>query len=103
MVSAGTGFAWPPGVLFNTAVFFVFFTIVLLVYRALPWRQQNYMLLAASYVFYGWWDWRFLLLLAGSTTLDWYLALVIERAREQKGPRAAKRAVTLSVVANLAI
>jgi alginate O-acetyltransferase complex protein AlgI len=90
-------------VLFNTMAFFVFFAIVLLLYRALPWRQQNYMLLAASYVFYGWWDWRFLLLLAASTTLDWYLALVIERAREYRGLAAAKRAVTFSVVANLAI
>jgi D-alanyl-lipoteichoic acid acyltransferase DltB (MBOAT superfamily) len=90
-------------VLFNTAAFFAFFAIVLLLYRVLPWRQQNYMLLAASYVFYGWWDWRFLLLLAASTTLDWYLALVIERAREQQGQVAAKRAVTFSVVANLTI
>jgi alginate O-acetyltransferase complex protein AlgI len=99
----GTSSASQAVVLFNTATFFIFFGVVLLVYRVLPWRQQNYMLLAASYVFYGWWDWRFLTLLAGSTTLDWYLALVIERAREQKGPAAAKRAVALSVVVNLAI
>jgi D-alanyl-lipoteichoic acid acyltransferase DltB (MBOAT superfamily) len=90
-------------VLFNTATFFGFFALVLLAYRILSWRQQNYMLLAASYVFYGWWDWRFLTLLIGSTVLDWYLALYIERAREQSGRAAAKRALTLSVIANLSI
>jgi alginate O-acetyltransferase complex protein AlgI len=99
----GHGLCLAPGVLFNTATFFVFFAVVLALYRALPWRQQNYMLLAASYVFYGWWDWRFLLLLAASTTLDWYLGLVIERSRERKDHAAAKRAVAVSVVANLAI
>ena len=99
----GHGLCFAPGVLFNTAAFFVFFAVVLLLYRALPWRQQNYMLLVASYLFYGWWDWRFLLLLAGSTTLDWYLGLVIERSRERRGHAAAKRAVIVSVVANLAI
>jgi D-alanyl-lipoteichoic acid acyltransferase DltB (MBOAT superfamily) len=90
-------------VLFNTATFFVFFLLVLLLYRQLSQSRQNCMLLAASYVFYGWWDWRFLGLLAGTTLLDWYLALRIERAREHSGTLAAKRAVTASIVANLAV
>ena len=89
--------------LFNTVEFFVFFVVVLLLYRALPHRAQNWMLLVASYVFYGWWDWRFLALIAGSTVLDWALGLLIEHARERKGDRAAKRAVALSVAANLTI
>ena len=36
---------------------------------------QNVLLLAASYVFYGWWDWRFLGLLAGLTLTSWACAL----------------------------
>jgi alginate O-acetyltransferase complex protein AlgI len=89
--------------LFNTAEFLVFFIAVLLLYRALPHRGQNWMLLAASYVFYGWWDWRFLALIAASTVLDWTLALAIERARERKGEAAARRGIILSIVANLTI
>ncbi|MBF0387386.1 MAG: MBOAT family protein [Candidatus Omnitrophica bacterium] len=45
--------------LFNSFEFAVFFLIVLLAYRLLPHRGQNIMLLAASYLFYASWDWRF--------------------------------------------
>ena len=89
--------------LFNTATFFLFFALVLLLYRALPHRAQNWMLLGASYVFYGWWDWRFLGLLGASTLLDWTLALRINAAHERHDRSAAKRGVVISVVANLGI
>ena len=89
--------------LFNTATFLVFFVVVLLLYSKMRWRQQNYMLLVASYIFYGWWDWRFLTLLAATTVLDWYLALRIERAHELSDSRAAKSAIVASVIANLAV
>ena len=55
---------------FNSLQFAVFFVVVYALYRALPHRGQNWMLLAASYVFYGAWDWRFLGLLIGSTVID---------------------------------
>ena len=45
--------------LFNSFEFAVFFLIVLGLYRVLPHRGQNIMLLVASYVFYASWDWRF--------------------------------------------
>ena len=89
--------------LFNTATFLIFFVIVLLLYSRMERRWQNYMLLAASYVFYGWWDWRFLSLLVGTTVLDWYLGLRIERSREQHVAAAAKHAVAASIIANLAV
>ena len=89
--------------LFNTAEFLVFFVGVLLMYRTLPHRGQNWMLLVASYIFYGWWDWRFLGLIAVSTVIDWGVALAIDRARERNHRTAAKRTLILSIVANLAI
>ena len=46
-------------VVFNSLVFLVFFAVVYAAYRALPHRGQNRLLLVSSYVFYGWWDWRF--------------------------------------------
>jgi len=63
--------------LFDTPVYFLFLTLVVLVYWRLPWRKQNWMLLGASYFFYGWWDWRFLALMLLSTTLDYFIAFRI--------------------------
>lgn len=58
--------------LFNSAVFFIYFAIVYGLYWLLRHRLalQNTLLLIASYVFYGWWDWRFLSLLMLSTVVD---------------------------------
>jgi D-alanyl-lipoteichoic acid acyltransferase DltB (MBOAT superfamily) len=55
---------------FNSLHFVVFFVAVYAVYRVLPHRAQNVMLLGASYYFYAAWDWRFLSLLVGSTIVD---------------------------------
>ena len=60
--------------LFNSYTFWVFFAIVLLAYRRLGHRSQNRLLLVASYVFYGFWDWRFLSLIFISTIVDYYSA-----------------------------
>jgi D-alanyl-lipoteichoic acid acyltransferase DltB (MBOAT superfamily) len=60
--------------LFNSWTFAWFFALVLPLYYALDWRRQNIMLLVASYVFYGWWDWRFLFLLMLSTVVDFFVA-----------------------------
>ncbi len=88
---------------FNSWIFPAFFAVVYAVYLALGarrFRAQNAWLLAASWVFYGAWDWRFLGLLGLSTALDYVLALRIEQASEE---RVRKRLVTLSVVANLGV
>jgi alginate O-acetyltransferase complex protein AlgI len=65
-------------VLFNSLQFLVFLPIVYALYRILPFRRQNHMLLAASYIFYGWWDWRFLFLTAFSTTIDFWVGLTMQ-------------------------
>jgi D-alanyl-lipoteichoic acid acyltransferase DltB (MBOAT superfamily) len=54
--------------LFNSIPFLAFFPIVFVAYWTLNRRAQNWFLIAASSVFYGWWDWRFLGLL-------WFTAL----------------------------
>lgn len=83
--------------LFDTAIFFVFLLLVALVYWRLEHKAQNYFLLAASYFFYGWWDWRFLFLMAGSTIVDFLIARQIGRSKD---PRARKILFTLSLVLN---
>ena len=66
---------------FNSLVFLVFFMVVYGLYRALPHRGQNILLLVASYFFYGWWDWRFLTLILISTTVDFLAGRFIGRTR----------------------
>lgn len=84
--------------IFNSIEFLYFLPVVLFLYYLLPHRPQNAMLLAASYFFYGWWDWRFLSLLAISTLVDWWVALAIDDA---PNPRRRKTLLTLSMICNL--
>lgn len=86
--------------LFDTPVFFVFLAVVCGIYWCLPHDRQNKFLLAASYFFYGWWDYRFLLLMAGSTVLDFVIARAIDRCEVQARRRAL---LVASLVVNLAI
>lgn len=67
--------------LFNSFEFFVFFAFVYGAYLLLPFRYQNTLLLLAGYTFYGWWDVRFLFLIAFSTTVDFWIGLMLEDGR----------------------
>src|SRR6266702_1060369 len=60
--------------LFDSPAYFLFLIPVVLLYWRLNHRAQNIFLLLASYFFYGWWDWRFLALMIGSTTVDFLIA-----------------------------
>jgi len=84
--------------LFNTWTFAVFFVVVYSAYRLLPRRGQNALLLVASYVFYGAWDYRFLALLLTSTALDYFCGRAIYRAKDGRQRRLF---LILTVVANL--
>jgi alginate O-acetyltransferase complex protein AlgI len=85
--------------LFNSLRFALFFPVVYLIYLRLPHRQQNLFLLAASYFFYGSWNWRFLSLLALSTIVDFYCGA---RIHALSGPKR-KRYLIVSLVTNLGI
>jgi len=65
---------------YNSIIFFVFFIIVYSLYLWLDCKWQNRMLLVASYVFYGAWDWRFLSLIFISTGIDFFCGLKIFQA-----------------------
>ena len=86
--------------LFDSPVYFVFLILVVAVYWRLSWRRQNLFLLCASYFFYGWWDWRFLLLMVGSTTIDYFIAHAIARAID---PSRRTQLLILSLVINFGI
>lgn len=87
--------------IFNSLVFWVFFAVVYGLYRALPHRGQNVLLLISSYFFYGWWDWRFLSLIFISTMVDYWAGLAMERAGENE--RRRRIVLWVSVAANLGI
>jgi D-alanyl-lipoteichoic acid acyltransferase DltB (MBOAT superfamily) len=86
--------------LFNTWTFLCFGVIVFALYYVLPFRWQNRMLLAASYIFYGAWDWRFLSLVFVTTAIDYTVGLRLEQARS---PAGRKRWVAVSCVTNLGL
>lgn len=69
--------------LFNSIDFAVFIPIVFVLYWLLSnknIRLQNLLLVIASYVFYGWWDWRFLSLIFFSTVVDYTIGLKLNTA-----------------------
>lgn len=83
---------------FNSLQFVAFFLVVYALYRALPHRAQNAMLLLASYYFYAAWDWRFLSLLIGSTLVDFTCARAIVGTTD---PRRRRAWLVASLVFNL--
>jgi len=89
-------------VLFNSFVFVGFFLLTYALYLSMRrWvKAQNVLLLVASYTFYGYWDWRFLGLLALSTLIDFAVGRALHRADDA---RRRKLLVTISVCANLGI
>ncbi|HLP36088.1 MBOAT family O-acyltransferase [Lacibacter sp.] len=87
--------------LFNSTIFAIFLPIVFVLYWFVTGNKlwlQNLMLLCSSYIFYGWWDWRFLFLLLFSTLLDYFSGIKIHEAEKQS---SRKFWLILSVVINL--
>jgi D-alanyl-lipoteichoic acid acyltransferase DltB (MBOAT superfamily) len=85
---------------FNSLHFLWFFVVVYALYRVLPHRAQNWLLLVASYYFYAAWDWRFLGLLLASTMVDYSCARLIERTSEV---RRRRWLLVLSLAFNLTL
>lgn len=89
--------------LFNSFTFLVFFVVVFVIY----WfplkdkiQKQNSFLLLASYVFYGWWDWRFLGLIIFSTLLDYIIG---NQLSKQQSVKHRKSLLAISIVFNLGV
>jgi D-alanyl-lipoteichoic acid acyltransferase DltB (MBOAT superfamily) len=89
-------------VLFPTATFAIFFLIVLpLSWLTMPWPHRwRPFIVVASYVFYSWWDWRFIFLLAGCTIWNQVLAVRIWRTEDQA---RRKGLLFLALAGNLAV
>lgn len=87
--------------LFNSVEFAIFLPLVFLLY----WfafnkdiKLQNLFILIVSYAFYGWWDWRFLSLIAFSSTVDYLVGLQFGKTEDQ---RKRKLLLGISLIVNL--
>lgn len=86
--------------LFNSITFVFFFFFFFILFSRCPQKLKKTFLLFSSYLFYGWWDFRFLSLLILSTCIDYFLAILIDRAQSI---RRKKLFLLLSIFSNLGI
>lgn len=89
--------------LFNSIEFLLFlpltFALYWFVFKPLKW--QNLFVVTASYVFYGWWDWRFLLLIALTTFCSYMSGILIQK---YEGKRSRQKAISAAnILLNLGI
>ena len=87
--------------LFNSIEFVIFLPVVFFIYWFVLNKKssyQNIFLLIASYVFYGWWDWRFLSLIIISSFVDFFVAQKIQKAHKV---RNKKILLTISILINI--
>lgn len=87
--------------LFNSLDFAIFLPIVFLLYWFVTQKNlklQNALIVVASYVFYGWWDWRFLSLIIFSTVVDY---LIGQRLRTEDKQSKRKVLLWTSILVNL--
>lgn len=89
--------------LFNSIEFAVFLPVVFLIYWFITQKQlkiQNLFLVVASYFFYGWWDWRFLGLIAFSSFVDFFVGLGLQK---QENELKRKFMLGISLAINLGL
>jgi len=89
--------------LFNSIDFVLFLPIVFLIYWGVVYKSiklQNIFIIAASYFFYGWWDWRFLFLIATSALVDFFIGIALEKQDLQKKRKAL---LWVSILTNIGI
>lgn len=89
--------------LFNSLDFAIYLPVVFVIYWFVVNRNlklQNSFILLASYVFYGWWDWRFLTLILFSTIVDYLVGIQLGK---EKKPLKRKLLLWTSLTSNLGL
>ncbi|MCF6319615.1 MAG: MBOAT family protein [Proteobacteria bacterium] len=86
---------------FNSIDFAIFLPIVFILYWFVvnnSIKLQNTLIVVSSYIFYGWWDWRFLALILFSTIIDYSVGIALSK---QKRPERRKLLLWISILVNL--
>jgi D-alanyl-lipoteichoic acid acyltransferase DltB (MBOAT superfamily) len=89
--------------LFNSFEYLIFLPIVFILYWKVlnkNLKLQNFFILTASYIFYGWWDWRFLTLIFVSSCFDYFIGVKLFTQENQK---KRKLLLALSIFMNLGL
>jgi D-alanyl-lipoteichoic acid acyltransferase DltB (MBOAT superfamily) len=89
--------------LFNSIDFAIFLPIVFILYWFVTNRNlklQNFLIVVSSFIFYGWWDWRFLFLMVGSASVDFVVGILLSK---EEIKRKRKILLSFSIIANLGI
>jgi D-alanyl-lipoteichoic acid acyltransferase DltB (MBOAT superfamily) len=92
--------------LFNSIDFAIYLPIVFVLYWFIFQRNlrvQNFFLVVASYIFYGWWDWRFLILMTVTILCSYASGLLIDKARRASDTTVARRRARTVVAVNIVI
>ena len=87
--------------LFNSIDFAIFLPVVFILYWFLlnkNVKQQNLLVFIVSYIFYGWWDWRFLSLILFSTIVDYSIGILLSKENNKK---KRKLFLWISILVNL--
>ena len=87
--------------LFNSIDFAIFLPIVFLLYWFVTNKKlklQNILLLLSSYVFYGWWDWRFLSLIIFSSFVDYFVGIWLSKTEDKQ---QRKMLLWISILVNI--
>jgi D-alanyl-lipoteichoic acid acyltransferase DltB (MBOAT superfamily) len=87
--------------LFNSIDFAIFLPIVFILYWFVTYKNlklQNLLIVISSYIFYGWWDWRFLSLILFSTILDYSIGISLSK---QVNQNKRKMLLWISILMNL--
>jgi len=87
--------------LFNSIEFAIFLPIIFILYWFVANKNiklQNFLIVAASYLFYGWWDWRFLSLIFFSTVIDFLIGKGLEKNEK---PLTRKYLLWISILINI--
>tara|TARA_R110002051_G_C8741771_1_gene499189 strand:- start:421 stop:1878 length:1458 start_codon:yes stop_codon:yes gene_type:complete len=89
--------------LFNSLEFAIFFPIIFILYWFVfnkNLKSQNILILISSYIFYGWWDYRFLGLIILSTIVDYFIGIKVYNSKEKS---YQKLFLWISVIFNLSV
>ena len=89
--------------IFSDQIFLIFIIVLIPIYWLSPQKLRNPILLVFSYYFYGYWNWKFTVLLAITTFIDFFVGLKIHKANETGNLHFKKRLLILSILANLGI
>ncbi len=87
--------------LFNSIDFAIFVPIIFILYWFVTNKSlkiQNFLIAISSYIFYGWWDWRFLLLILFSTVVDYSIGIKLSKEKKESKRKAL---LWLSILVNL--